>query len=119
MFNSRGEFGHLSVLRALVLVALTCVAAFCAEPAKESTTDAPRVTAILQITHDGISKASLVADGSDLFVTESPGSGHVVAKLSVKTAQREVMTAGFADALAMDISADRTKLLVVHQGAAG
>lgn len=119
MFNSRGEFGPSSVLRVLVLVALACATAFCAEPAKESTSTLPKVTAILQLTHDGISKTNLIAGDNELFVTESPASGRVLSKLSLHNAEQVVVPAGFADAQVMDISADHAKLLVSHQGTAG
>src|SRR5215813_4080614 len=119
MFNSREEFGLSSVLRVSVYVALACAAAFCAEPAKESTSNLPKVTAVVQITHDGISKANLIADDNDLFVNESPASGRVVSKLSLRTSESVVLPVGFADAQAMDISADRARLLVSHQGTSG
>src|SRR5262245_34527004 len=119
MFNSRGEFGPLSVLRVSVFVALACFAALCAEPAKESTSNLPKVTAVAQITHDGVSKANLISGDADVFVTESPSSGHVVAKLSTRTPEPVVIPAGFADAQAMDISADHARLLVSHQGTSG
>src|SRR5215475_13119478 len=119
MFNSRGAFGHSSAVRACIFFVLAWSTAFCAEPAKESTSNLPKVTAVLQITHDGISKTNLIADDNDLFVTESPATGHVVSKLSLRATEPVVVPAGFADAQAMDISADRTKLLVSHQGAAG
>jgi len=88
------------------------VTAFSAEPAKESTANSPKVTAVIQITHDGISKANLVSDESDLYVTESPASGHVVTKLSLRDAQRVVISGDFPDVQAFDISSDRTRLLV-------
>src|SRR5262245_41733140 len=98
MFNSRGEFGHLSVLRAFVFLAFACSAALCAEPAKESTSNLPKVTAVLQLTHDGISKGNLVSDDTDLYVTESPASGHVLTKLSSNAAERVSVPAELADA---------------------
>jgi len=119
MFTSRGDFSLSSVLRLFFFAGFATVAAFCAEPARETTPNQPQVTAVLQITHDGISKSDLVSDESDLYVTESPASGHVVAKLSLRTAERIVLPAGFPDAQAMDISADRTRLLVSHQGTMG
>src|SRR6476646_10160206 len=119
MFNSRGGSGPSSVLRVLVLAALACATAFCAEPAKESTSNPPKVMAVLQLTHDGVSKTSLIAGDDDLFVTESPASGRVVSKLSLRNAEQVVVPAGFADAQVMDISADHAKLLVSHQGTAG
>lgn len=119
MFNSRGEFGPSSVLRVSVFFALVGATAFCAEPAKESTSNPPKVTAVLQLTHDGVSKTSLIAGDNDLFVTESPASGRVLSKLSLRDAEQIVVPAGFADAQVMDISADHTKLLVSHQGTSG
>jgi Tol biopolymer transport system component len=119
MFNSRGKFGHLSVLRVSMFVALACATVFCAEPAKESTSNLPKVTAVNQITHDGISKANLIAGDNDVFVTESPASGRVVSKLSLRNSEQVVVPAGFADAQVMDISADHAKLLVSHQGTSG
>lgn len=102
-----------------MLVALACATAFSAEPAKESTSNLPKVTAVLQLTHDGISKANLIAGDNDLFVTESPASGRVVSKLSLRNSEQVVVPAGFADAQVMDISADHAKLLVSHQGTSG
>src|SRR5215467_13221766 len=119
MSNSRMEFGPSSVLRVSVFVALACATAFCAEPAKESASNPPKVTAVLQLTHDGVSKTNLIAGDSDLFVAESPASGHVLSKLSLRHAEQVVVPTGFADAQVMDISADHAKLLVSHQGAAG
>jgi dipeptidyl aminopeptidase/acylaminoacyl peptidase len=119
MFTSRGQFWYWSVLRLSCVVAFASVVAFCAEPARETTPNQLKVTDVLQITHDGLSKAALVSDDSDLYVTESPASGHIVAKLSLRTAERLVLPAGFADAQVMDISADRTRLLVSHQGTTG
>src|SRR5205809_6050123 len=120
MRNTGAGVSLLSVLRAALFAALASTAAFCAEPAKESTANSPTVTAVIQITHDGISKANLVSDDSDLYVTESPASGHVVTKLSLRSAQREVISGAFPDVQALDISSDRTKLLVSRrQGAAG
>src|SRR5216110_3096225 len=120
MSTSGGALSRPSILRSLFFVALASVVVFSAEPAKESAPNLPKVTAVIQITHDGISKANLVSDDSDLYVTESPASGHVVTKLSLRSAQREVISGAFPDVQALDISSDRTKLLVSRrQGAAG
>ena len=113
------KFSRPSILRSAIFLTLASAAAFCAEPAKEATPGLPKVTAVLQVTHDGINKTNLVSDDSDLFVTESPSSGHVVSKLSLGNAQRAVVPAGMADVQALDISSDRSKLLVSHRGAAG
>src|SRR5437868_1698360 len=50
----------------------------------------PRVTAITKITHDGYRKASLLADDSQLYVTELPAANRVIAKVSL--AKSEVKT---------------------------
>ena len=112
MFNTSEGVSLWSVCRWALFMALASTAAFCAEPAKESTANSPKVTAVIQITHDGISKANLVSDESDLYVTESPASGHVVTKLSLRDAQRVVISGDFPDVQAFDISSDRTRLLV-------
>jgi len=120
MFNRSEGVSLSSVCQWAFFIALASTAAFCAEPAKESTANSPKVTAVIQITHDGISKANLVSDDSDLYVTESPASGHVVTKLSLRDAQRLVISGSFPDVQALDISPDRTKLLISRpQGAAG
>ena len=66
-----------------------------------------------------MSKTDLIGGDQDLYLTESPATGRVVAKFSLRTADRVVLPTGFADAEVMDISSDRTKLLVSHQGTAG
>jgi Tol biopolymer transport system component len=120
MLNTGGESSHSSALLSAFFVALTFTTAVAAEPPKESTPNLPKITAVLQITNDGVSKANLVSDDADLYVTESPASGHVVAKLSLRDAQRAVISADFPDVQALDVSADHTKLLVSrNQGGAG
>src|SRR6266480_7683207 len=112
MSTPGGELPRSSILRSFFFVALASVAVFSAEPAKESAPNLPKVTAVLQITHDGVSKANLLSDDSDLYVTESPASGHVVTKLSLRSAHCEVISGAFPDFQALHISSDRTKLLV-------
>src|SRR5436190_382263 len=120
MFNTSEGVSLWSVCRWAFFIALAAVAAFCAEPAKESTANSPKVAAVIQITHDGISKANLVSDESHHYVIESPASRHVVTTLSLPNAERVVISSAFPDVQALDISADRTKLLVSRlQGAAG
>jgi hypothetical protein len=43
----------------------------------------PHVTSITKVTHDGYRKASLLADDSQLYVTELPASNRVIAKVSL------------------------------------
>lgn len=73
----------------------------------------PRVTAIKQITRDGYRKTNLLADDSQLFVTELPSSNRVIAKVSLPNSNRSVLPTPFASSQALDLSPDRSKLLVV------
>ena len=72
----------------------------------------PRVTAITQITHDGYRKTNLLSDQSHLFVTETPESNRVIAKVSLTGSERSVLPAPFASLQALDVSPDQSKLLV-------
>ncbi len=72
----------------------------------------PRVTAITQITHDGLRKTNLLADDSQLYVTELPESNRVVAKVTLAGSERSVVSSPFSNWQALDVSPDRTKLLV-------
>jgi Tol biopolymer transport system component len=113
------KFSLTSILRVACFAVHVSATAFCAGPAKESTPNQPKVTAVLQVTHDGTSKANLLSDDSDLYISESEAAGHVVAKLSLQSAQRTTLPTAFPNLQALDISADRTKLLVSHQGSTG
>jgi len=72
----------------------------------------PRVTAIKQITHDGYRKTNLLADDSQLFVTELPSSNRVIAKVTLPSSSRSVVPSPFASLQALDLSPDHSKLLV-------
>ena len=73
---------------------------------------APRVTAITQITHDGYRKTNLLADGSQLYVTEVPAADRVIAKVTLPGSDRSVVESPLANLQALDLSADHSKLLV-------
>jgi Tol biopolymer transport system component len=73
---------------------------------------APRVTAIKQITHDGYRKASLLADDSQLFVTELPNSNRMIAKVTLPDSDRVVMASPFSSLQALDLSPDHSRLLI-------
>jgi len=73
---------------------------------------APRVTAIKQITHDGYRKASLLADDSQLFVTELPSSNRMIAKVTLPGSDRVVMPSPFSSLQALDLSPDHSRLLI-------
>ena len=72
----------------------------------------PRVTAIKQITNDGVRKANLLADDSQLFVTELPASNRMVAKITLPGATRVIIPTPFSSLQALDLSPDRSKLLI-------
>ena len=73
---------------------------------------APKVTSITQITHDGFRKANLMADDSQLFVTELPGDHRVIAKVTLPGSERSIVPSPFSNLQALDLSPDHTKLLV-------
>src|SRR5215475_13803719 len=62
---------------------------------------APRVTAITQVTHDGYRKTNLLADDSQLYVTELPASNRVIAKVAISGSDRSVMPSPFASLQAL------------------
>ena len=72
----------------------------------------PRVTSITQITHDGFRKTNLLADDSQLYVTELPAAHRVIAKVSLPGSDRSLMPSPFSNLQALDLSPDHTKLLV-------
>lgn len=77
----------------------------------------PRVTLITQITRDGFRKTNLLAGDSQLFVTELPGTHRVIAKVSLTdsskpTSDRSLVASPFSNLQALDLSPDRTQLLV-------
>ena len=77
----------------------------------------PRVTSITQITRDGFRKTNLLADDSQLFVTELPGAQRVIARVSLPDpsragSDRSVVASPFSNLQALDLSPDHTKLLV-------
>src|SRR5260370_28867001 len=72
----------------------------------------PRVTSITQITHDGFRKTNLLADDSQLYVTELPSAHRVIAKVSLPHSDRSLIRSPFSNLQALDLSPDHTKLLV-------
>jgi Tol biopolymer transport system component len=86
--------------------------AACAEHPSETTVATPRVISITQLTHDGVSKTNLLSDDSNLYVTEWPSSGRVLAKYSLPAASRSLIPSTFANVQALDISPDHSALLV-------
>ncbi len=80
---------------------------------------APRVTAITQVTHDGYRKENLLADDSQLFVTELPESSRVIAKVELPGSNRTVMPSPVNSPQALDLSPDHSKLLVSSRSTSG
>jgi Tol biopolymer transport system component len=73
---------------------------------------AARVTSITQVTHDGFRKTRLLADDTQLYVTEVPASQRVIAKVSLPESNRSLVASPFSNLQALDLSPDHTKLLV-------
>ena len=99
------------ILKLATLPLIASIAAFCADHPKE-TAASPAVTSVTQVTRDGVSKTNLLSDGLNLYVTEWPAARHVVAKVSLPEASRSVISNAFPNVQAIDISPDRSKLLV-------
>ena len=72
----------------------------------------PQVTAVTQVTHDGVSKTNLLSDDSNLYVTEWPAAHHVIAKVSLEGSRRSTIASPFANLQAVDLSPDHSKLLI-------
>jgi len=100
----------LAILTLLGIVAVAAV--FPGSRVQGSAVALPRVTSVVQVTHDGFSKTSLLSDDSHLYVSESPAARHVIARVSLNNSDRSVISTTFSDLQALDVSADHTKLLV-------
>ena len=77
-----------------------------------ASTAAPSVTSITQVTHYGFRKTNLLADDSELFVTELPAANRVIAKVSLPDSRRSLVASPFSNLQALDLSPDRSRLLV-------
>ena len=115
----RNKHAQLSELKTrLILAAVTIAVMIVLAGSKENivrgagTGPVPRVTAITKITHDGYRKASLLADDSQLYVTELPASARVIAKVSLAKSERSLVRSPFSSLQALDLSPDHSKLLV-------
>ena len=117
MFNKGKGALPPSVLQ-LAFLLIAILAAFGADAPKESAK--PAVKSVTQVTRDGVSKTNLVSDESTLYVTEWPAARHVVAKVSLPDASRSVIShSAFPNVQALDVSPDRTKLLVAPMQSGG
>ena len=84
-----------------------------------ATGPAPRVTAIRQVTNDGVRKTNLLADDSQLFVTELPASNRVIARVSLPGSNRSLVSSSLKSMQALDLSPDHSKLLVSSKSTSG
>jgi Tol biopolymer transport system component len=108
----------IAVLTPVVVVAVS--GASPENPARGPAPAVPRVTSVTKITHDGVSKTNLLSDDSNLYVTEWPAARHVIAKVSLHRSDRSLVSSPFSNLQALDLSPDRTRLLVAPiQGGSG
>ena len=110
-----------SVLAVAAVVGIIAAAGFLpGSHARGSALALPRVTSVTQVTHDGVSKTNLLSDDSNLYVTEWPAAHHVIARVSLQRSDRSIVPSPFSNLQALDLSPDRTQLLVSPiQGGAG
>jgi Tol biopolymer transport system component len=114
MTNGHNRVSAFRISSFLVVVTLVGIVAvvFSGNRARGSALALPKVTSVAQITHDGVSKTNLLADDSNLYVTEWPAARHVIAKVSLQHSDRSLVTSPFSNLQALDLSPDHTKLLV-------
>jgi serine/threonine protein kinase len=71
----------------------------------------PRVTGTEQLTRDGISKGGVLTDGSRLYISERTSNARLV-QASAAGGETSPILTPFVNAIAADISADHTQLLI-------
>lgn len=97
----------------LMVIGIVAVAgASPGNPASGSAITLPRVTSVNKITHDGVIKTNLLSDDSNLYVTERTASHQVIAKVSLQSSGRSLVSSPFSNLQALDLSPDHSKLLV-------
>ena len=81
----------------------------------------PRVTASTQVTHDNISLCCMLTDGARVYYAEfDPASGNPVLKqVSIKGGESTPIPTALENVVPLDISRDRSELLVGAGGSAG
>jgi Tol biopolymer transport system component len=100
----------LSILAVAALIATTV--AFAGHEPGAAVAAQPRVTSTTQVTHDGVSKTDLLADESNLYITEWPGSHRLIVRVTPPSFNRSVIPSTLAGLHGMDASPDHAKLLV-------
>jgi Tol biopolymer transport system component len=79
----------------------------------------PQLISVKAATSDGISKINLLSDDSHLYITEQPAE-QVIATVSLAGLNRSVLTSSLSNVRVLDLSPDRSKLLVsAIQGGSG
>jgi hypothetical protein len=114
MTNGYEKVSALRISSFLVVLTLVGIVAivFSGNRARGSALALPKVTSVAQITHDGVSKTNLLADDSNLYVSEWPAAHHMIAKVSLQRSDRSLVSSPFSNLQALDLSPDHTKLLV-------
>jgi Tol biopolymer transport system component len=100
------------VLFVLLLICISPIVVGVCAGRSSRPTKAPKVLAVYQITHDGVNKANLLSDGSNLYISESAGTHRLIARVSLQTADRSVVQTALTNLQALDISPDHKKILV-------
>jgi len=95
-----------------VVTVIVAAGAYSARARASASLASPRVTSIIQVTHDGFRKTNLLADDTQLYVTELPASQRVIAKVSLPQSDRSLVSSPFSNPQALDLSPDHTNLLV-------
>lgn len=73
----------------------------------------PKVQAIRQITHDGLTKSRFLTEGSRLYIREWNGTGNfVLAQSSVNGGETSLISTPFTNINILDIHPDHSQLLV-------
>ena len=111
--------GASAPVLSLIFPLIAILAAQAADAPKDSGVSPSAVKSVTQVTRDGVSKTNLLADDSSLYVTEWPAARHVVAKVTLPDANRSVFSNGFPNMQALDISPDRSRLLIAPMQTGG
>ena len=110
MFKAHAKFPVVLFVLAAICI-FPILAAVCADrPAGPA--NPPKVLAVTQITHDGASKANLLSDGSTLYINEAAAAHRLVAKVSLRTANRAVLETTLSNLQALDLAPDHKRILV-------
>jgi eukaryotic-like serine/threonine-protein kinase len=72
----------------------------------------PKVTRIMQITHDGYGMGNMLTDGSRVYVTQFRPEGVVLAQVSASGGETSVIPAPVRNMVIYEISADHSQILV-------